>query len=318
MGLRSKRGTSAANVTSADLARAARVLSLRSWREATGLFAGNYASAFRGGGIEFEESRPYVVGDDVRTLDWVATARMGEPFVKCFREERNQTLFFALDTSASMAFGTTGLPKAATATHALALLAAAAGRAGDRTGLIAFGDAVHREIPVGRGMAHTWDLIRAAAFAAANASGRTDFSGALRSLLRHTRQHATVVILSDFRGLEAGPQRDGLWPALASLARHRDVVACVVFDPREESLPNSGTIRIQDPERPGRTFLLHSGSARTRERYRVVCAARRQRLDRELRRCGIESLWLRNGQSPLHGLGRFFQERATRRARAMS
>ena len=89
-------------VSTDDLARAARLLVVRSRREATGLFSGNYVSAFRGGGLEFDESRPYVPGDDVRSIDWNATARHGETFVKQFREERDQTLHFALDVSASM------------------------------------------------------------------------------------------------------------------------------------------------------------------------------------------------------------------------
>ena len=99
--------------SSTDLARAARILVLRSRREATGLFAGNYGSAFRGSGLEFDESRPYVPGDDIRSIDWNATARNQQPFVKRFREERDQTLLFALDVSASMRFGTTGRTKAA-------------------------------------------------------------------------------------------------------------------------------------------------------------------------------------------------------------
>ena len=125
-------------MSSAALARAARLLVVRSRREATGLFAGNYVSAFRGGGLEFEESRPYAPGDDVRSIDWNATARHGETFVKQFREERDQTLHFALDVSGSMRFSSAGPSKAVTAAHALALLASAASRAGDRIGLVAF------------------------------------------------------------------------------------------------------------------------------------------------------------------------------------
>ena len=116
-------------VSGEELLRAARILAVRSRRESTGLFTGNYLSAFRGGGLEFEESRPYVPGDDVRTIDWNATARNDELFVKRFREERDQTLLFALDVSASMRFGTAGRAKASTAAHALSLMAAAAGPA---------------------------------------------------------------------------------------------------------------------------------------------------------------------------------------------
>ena len=112
-----------------DLARAARVLAIRSRRESRGLFAGSYACAFRGRGMDFDESRPYAPGDDVRRLDWNAFARTGVPFVKRYREERDQLLLFALDVSASMRFGSGDRSQGVAAAHALALLAAAAGRA---------------------------------------------------------------------------------------------------------------------------------------------------------------------------------------------
>ncbi len=146
-------------VSTEDLSRAARLLVVRSRREATGLFAGNYVSAFRGGGLEFDESRPYVPGDDVRSIDWNATARNGEPYVKRFREERDRTLLLALDVSASMRFGSAGRAMAATAAHAAALLAVAAGRAGDRVGLVAFDASVRTALPPARGDAHVWSLI---------------------------------------------------------------------------------------------------------------------------------------------------------------
>jgi len=314
----SQRSTDPIDVTSAELARAARLLAVRSRREATGLFAGNYASAFRGGGLEFEESRPYVAGDDVRTIDWIATARSGEPFVKRFREERNQTLLFALDTSASMRFGTAGNTKAATAAHALALLAAAAGRAGDRTGLLVFDSGIRTEVSVGRGLAHTWRLIRTAVETAATAGGETRISAGLRGLLGDTRRRSTVVLLSDFRDprlLPSGAPGLELRRVLYRLARRCDLVAGVVVDPREESLPNAGPVRLADPEWPGATVVLDTGSRRARARYRTACAAWRGQINRELRKIGAEPLWLRSDQSPLHALGRFFQERASRRWR---
>jgi len=210
------------DVTSADLDRAIRLMEIRSRREATGLFAGNYVSAFRGGGLEFEESRPYVPGDDVRSIDWVTTARSGEPYVKCFREERNHTLVFALDTSASMAFGSAGASKAAFATRAIALLAAAAARAGDRTALHVFGPDARRHIPAGRGRAHTWHLIRAAALAAAKPAGAIRLATGLGSLRSDVVHRPTVVVLSDFR--DADPEEDSpgagsLRAALLDLAR---------------------------------------------------------------------------------------------------
>jgi uncharacterized protein (DUF58 family) len=304
-------------VKSEDLARAARLLAVRSRREASGLFAGNYASAFRGSGLEFEESRPYVAGDDVRSIDWIATARIGQPFVKRFREERNQTLLFALDTSASMRFGSGGPTKAATAAHAIALLAAAAGRAGDRTALTVFDEGAREAVPIGRGMVHSWRLIRAAVAAAANPTGRTRLSAGVRALLGPARRRATVVLLSDFRDPALQPHGPGMRSALAGLSRHCDVVACILFDPREESVPNAGPIRLTDPEYPDRGVLLETSRPAVRAKYRAACTSRRQRLDRELRRTGAEPVWLRSDQSPLHTLGRFFQERAAQRSRMM-
>jgi uncharacterized protein (DUF58 family) len=300
-------------VSTRDLSRAARLLVVRSRREATGLFAGNYASAFRGGGLEFDESRPYVPGDDVRSIDWNATARHGETFVKLFREERDQTLLFALDVSASMRFGSAGASQAGVAAHALALLSAAAGRAGDSVGLVAFDAALRAQVPVARGVAHSLRVVRTALACAAAADGATRLAVGLRALRAQAqRRHAVIVVLSDFRDDE-GARAAG--DELAFLSRRHDVVAAVLVDPREILLPRAGVVRIADPEAPGLTLVLDTGSGRARSRYLTACAERRRRLLAWLRRAGAEPVWLRNDRSPLHPLGRFFRERAARRAR---
>lgn len=306
-------------LSAGDLARAARLLQVRSRHEASGLFAGNYVSAFRGGGLEFEESRPYAAGDDWSAIDWNATARSGELFVKRFREERNQTLVFALDTSASMGFGTTGTSKAATAAHALALLAAAATRAGDRTGVIAFRERVYERVEPGRGGVHGLRVIRSAVTCAAHPHGATRLSEGLRALEAARSRRAVLILLSDFRDAELLPPEPGrarLRGALTELARRNDVIAMPVVDPAELELPRVGPLRIADPERPAAVRVLHTGRERTRQRYRVAAAAWRSRLDHELRRAGAEVVWLRTDRSPLHALGRFFRERAARRAAA--
>jgi uncharacterized protein (DUF58 family) len=298
-------------VGSEDLGRAARLLVVRSRREARGLFAGNYVSAFRGGGLEFEESRPYVPGDDVRSIDWNATARHGETFVKRMREERDQSLAFALDVSASMRFGSAGRSKADTAAHALALLAAAAGRAGDRVGLAAFDDSLRALLPPARGVAHGFRMVRTALSCAARADGGTRLSAGLRPLRAHLRRRGVVLLLSDLREPDLARDRDDL----AELARRHDLVAAVPLDPRELSLPRVGTVRIADPERPGESLLLDTGSRRARRRYLAACAARRRRLAGSLRRLGADLVWLRTDRNPLYALGHFFNERAGRRHR---
>ena len=298
----------------AELSRAARVLVLRSRLEATGLFAGNYRSAFRGGGLEYEESRPYTPGDDVRSLDASATARTGVPYVKIFREERDRTLLLALDASGSMGFGTAGAAKAVTAAHALALLASAAGRAGDRIGLVVFDAGVRAEVGLGRGRAQSARVIRIATQLASQSHGPTDLAAALRALRRRTVRRAVIVLISDFRdpalrGGDAGPLRR----ELAALARENDVVAAAVVDPREQALVAAGGVRVRDAERGGRTLVLSTGSARARRAFAEEAARWRGQLARDLRSAGAECLWLRSDRSPLFALARFFQERAGRR-----
>ncbi len=308
----------AVDVAPAELARAARILAVRTRREATGSFAGSYASAFRGGGMEFAESRPYVPGDDVRYLDWNAMARTGEPFVKRYREERDQTLWLALDVSASMRFGAEGgvpgAAKGARAAHAAALLAAAAGHAGDRVGLLAFDEGVVAERPAARGAPHVWEVIRTAAVCAGRAAGRTRLAPGLEAL-RAAGPKAICALISDFRDpelLDADGERSPAWSALAATARRHDVVSLVLHDPREESLPRAGLVRLRDPERPGRSLLIHTGRARSRARYRRAWAAWRQAVERALRSAGSEVLLLRSDRDPLPPLMQFFRERASR------
>jgi uncharacterized protein (DUF58 family) len=303
----------------AERFRAARVLVLRSRLEATGLFAGNYRSAFRGGGLEYEESRPYAPGDDVRWLDAGATARTGVPHVKVFREERDRALLLALDVSGSMGFGTAGAAKAETAAHALALLASAAGRAGDPIGLVAFDDRVRARVPLGRGRGQSARVIRTATDAAAGSRGPTDLAAAVQALRGFTARRAVIVLISDFRdpawqgGDPRGSPAAPLRGALAALAREHDLIAAAVVDPREQALVAAGGVRVRDAEHGDRSFVLSTGSARARRAFAAEAARWRTQLARDLRSAGAECLWLRSDRSPLSALARFFQERAGRR-----
>ncbi len=296
--------------TLADLARESRLLAIGSRRRAGELFAGAYASAFRGGGMEFVESRPYAPGDDVRALDWNATARTGEPHVKRFREERDRTVMVLVDTSASMDFGSGPQTKSAAAARAAALLAAAAGHAGDRVGVLAFADAVHAEVRPGRGAAHTWAALRAAAAAGRASGGTTDCAAALERARHLARRRSVFFLVSDLRDdtLPGAP--------LVAAARRHDLVLVAVFDPRERELPAAGRLRLSDPERPDRTVLLDSGSAAVRARYRAAADVRRSALERRVRGAGADLLWLSTADDPLRTLAHFFQQRASRDRRA--
>ena len=297
---------------SQDILRAARILAVRSRREASGIFSGSYASAFRGGGLEFDESRPYVQGDDIRNLDWNAMARTGEPFVKRFREERDESLLLAIDVSASMAFGTTARTKAETAAHAAALMAAAAGGAGDRVGLLTFDEQIRSEIAPALGAAHTWRLVEAIVAGAREPAKGTDLSPAIEALQR-SKNCTVAMLLSDFRvggtALQVLQTEPPGGAPLVRLARERDLVCAILHDPREEQLPRVGLVRVEDPECSG-TLLLNTNSASVRARYRRAWATRAATLERSLRSSGADVFWLRTDRDPLQTLMHFFRGRA--------
>jgi uncharacterized protein (DUF58 family) len=302
----------------ADLANAARVLQLRSRREVAGALAGGYRSAFRGGGIEFEESRPYTPGDDVRAIDWNALARTGSAYVKHYREERDQTLLLLVDVSASMAFGSAGPAKSAVAARSAALLAAAAAYAGDRVALWSFDCALRTELEPGRGEAHGLSVLRALIEAAAPGEGGTALGPLLARVRERVAKRAIVFLLSDLRDealLASGAAGRRLRASLAAVARRHDLVAGFVVDPREKSLPGAGTLRVADPEAPGRSWLLPSGSRAARERYAMAARMRERLLERRLRAAGADWLVLGTDRDPLRALGRFLAERAALRVR---
>lgn len=313
-------GAEETELFAADLARAARILAIRTRREASGVFAGTYASAFRGGGMEFEESRPYFPGDDVRALDWNAMARTGEPFVKHFRQERDLMLLLALDVSASMRFRTAQRSKAEAAAHAAALLAAAAGQAGDQIGFLAFDETIRCEIPPARGPLHTWRVIQAAATAAETPRSGTHLAVVLESLRTRSKHRSVSILLSDFRDpdlllperlSERASGRASTAAQLVALGREHDLVSIALYDPREDTLPRAGLLRLADPERPGRTLVLNSNSQRARTRYQRACRARRRTVERILRSANSDVLWLRTDRDPLRALMHFFRQRAS-------
>ncbi len=299
-----------------DLARAARTLQLRSRREVAGALAGGYRSAFRGGGIEFEESRPYVPGDDVRSIDWNALARTGQTYVKHHREERDQSLLLLVDRSASMGFGSRGPSKLAVAVRSAALLAAAAAQARDRVALWTFDDDVRDEIRPGRGQAHGLQVLRQLVATGASARGRTALAPVLRRVAERVRRRAIVFVLSDLRDealLAEDRDADGLRAALGSVAHRHDLVVGWVVDPAERKLARLPAAWVADPEAGGGRRLLRSRSRAARERYAVAAELRARRLERRLRGDGADWLALPTDADPLRELGRFFVERALRR-----
>lgn len=298
-----------------EIARAVRLLQLRGRREATGLLRGGHTSAARGAGLEFVESRPYVAGDDVTTIDWNATARTGELHVKRHHEERSHTLLFALDRSEPMRFQTSTASKAELAARVVALLCAVAARGGDRTGLVTFGDGAPTRLAPARGGAHTLRLLRAAATPPQPAHGTRPPSGlddAVDALLLASRRRATAIVLSDFRDPASSEPR-ALTRSLTRLARRHDLIVLPLRDPAEIRLPRAGVLRLGNAD--GRSAgWLDTSRGRVRRRYADACEARRHALDTAIRASGAACAWLRSDQSPLPPLARLLAATPPQRA----
>jgi uncharacterized protein (DUF58 family) len=265
--------------------------------------AGAYHSLFKGRGMEFAEVREYVPGDDVRTIDWNVSARMGHPFVKKFIEERELTVVLLVDASASGRFGTEASTKLQLAAEISALLTFSALRNNDRVGLLLFTEDVELFLPPRKGREHGLRVLREVL--AFEAKGRgTRIDGALQFLQRVVTKRAVVFLVSDF--FDVGYER-----TLRVAARKHDIVAISVEDPRESVLPPVGLIGVVDPE-TGEPAVIDCASARVRRRWSDL-AQQAQRDKRDtLRGCGVDLLELSTGEPYEKPFVRFFRERAKR------
>lgn len=293
-------------------------LQIRTRRTVTEVMAGEYESAFKGRGMEFEQVREYQPGDDVRHIDWNVTARLGAPHVKEHREERELTVMLLVDLSASGRFGSSDRSKNEVAAEVAAVLAYTAVRNHDRVGLILLTDHVEHYIPPKRGATHVWRVIRE--ILAFRPTGRgTDLAGALEYLSRVTRRRSVVFVLSDFQlpgplpaaAAEAGDD-EPFARRLRSTARRHDITAVVLTDPRERELPNVGLVTLEDAE-SGRRVLVDTGSRRVRDAFRRE-AERRRLARRDLfRSAGVGELSLTAGEPYADPLMRYFRAREKKR-----
>jgi uncharacterized protein (DUF58 family) len=283
---------------SADRARAAelsallaevRRIEVYSRRLAAGVMAGGYRSVFRGVGIEFDEVREYVEGDDPRSVDWNVTARVGRPFVRKYVDERERTLLFLFDGSASMAAGLSAWSARAAATRVVACLALSAVRSHDKTGLVAFGSRVERIVPPKKGAGHALRIVRDC-LALPNLDGESDLAPALEVAARIVRRGAIVFVLSDFLS-------EGFGEALARCARRHDVVAVRLLVPELVAPPQRGLMNVRDPDGGGAT-LADFSSAKVRERWSERIAAWRRRTEEELSRARVDRLDVRIDRAP--------------------
>ena len=287
-----------------ELLKKVRQIQIRTLRMVNDVFAGQYHSAFRGRGMEFEEVCPYQIGDDVRLIDWNVSARYGEPFVKKFREERELTVMLVVDASRSGLFGSVDQFKLDVAAELCAVLAFSAIRSNDKAGLILFTDEVEVYVPAKKGNRHVLRIIRELLYHQPRGRG-TDITGALNFLNRVTIRKSVCFLVSDFLA-------EGYEPALRIARRRHDLIPIVITDPREWALPSAGFIELEDPETQER-ILVDTASRAVREQYGV--AARRRATERAsmFRRMDTETIEIRTDRPYVEPLVHYFHSRERRR-----
>ena len=272
-------------------------------RMVTDVLAGEYHSIFKGRGMEFSDVREYMMGDDIRTIDWNVTSRTGTLHIKKFVEERELTVLLMLDASGSADFGTTSRFKREVAAEMGALLAFSAIKNNDRVGVIVFTDEVEMFIPPRKGRPHVLRVIRDLLYFAPKGR-KTNLAAAMDYLNRVTRKRAVVFVLSDF--LASGFEK----PFRVAAKKH-DVISIFVSDPREREIPKAGMIELEDAE-TGQRMLLDTADRRALAAFTEHANARVQGQMDALTTMGVDIIDVNTGEPYDRTLQRFFQRRARR------
>ena len=267
---------------------------------------GAYHSVFKGQGIEFDEVREYFPGDDVRSIDWNVTARMGHPYIKHFCEERELTVIFLVDISGSQCFGSAERSKAETAAEITCLLALSAIKNQDNIGLILFSDRIEKCIPPRKGRTAAMRLVREV-LAAEETTRGTDIAGALRFLNKVQKRKAVIFLISDF--LDSNYEKE-----MRVASRRHDIICCPISDPREIDLPNVGLIEIEDAE-TGELVLVDTSSGALRQQFRDASNQERDQLLKMFRKNKIDHIELSTDRPYLNDVRQLFRRRQLRARR---
>jgi uncharacterized protein (DUF58 family) len=274
--------------------------------------AGHYHSVFKGRGMDFDEVREYVPGDDVRTIDWNVTARTGRTYVKKFTEERELTILLIIDVSASGEFGSAVQSKREIMAELGSVIAFSAVRNNDKVGLILFTDEAELYIPPKKGRSHILRVIREILFFQPEGT-RTNIDAAMDFANQVIRRRAVAFLISDFcLPGDFEPSLHGLRPKLQITNRHHDLVAVSVNDPRERELPDIGLLTIEDAE-TGEQVDLDTTRSDIRDGFVRLADARRKELRRSIRSAGVDLLELSTDKAYLPELLNFFNARERRR-----
>jgi len=303
-------------MTIAELLESVRRVEVRTNRLVNDTMVGAYLSHFKGRGMDFEELREYIPGDEVRDIDWNVTYRMGRPFVKRYREERELAMVLAVDVSASSAFGSLRRSKREFAAEIAGTLAISAARSSDKVALLLFTDQVELFLPPRKGRRHILRLLREMLFFEPKHRG-TNIPAALTFLNHVLHRRSIVFLLTDFlhsfgpAAARPGRGRDTLQEIGLTNARH-DLVCLHLHDPRESVLPPAGLLTIEDTE-TGELLELDSSRAAVRTKFADTNAERLAELDRAFQRAGIDTLRFSTAETFAQTLQHFFETRRGRR-----
>jgi uncharacterized protein (DUF58 family) len=280
-----------------------RHLELRTRRLVNASFSGRYHSVFKGRGMNFEEVREYIPGDEIRSIDWNVTARMNAAYVKKFTEERELTVMLLVDVSASGSFGSVDLSKRELAAEVAAILAFSAVNNSDKVGLLLFSDDVELFIPPKKGRLHTLRLIREMLYFEPKGR-RTDLTIALDYLNNVVSRRAVVFLISDFLAPDYSK-------SLSVAGRRHDLVALPIFDPGEERLPNVGLVTFEDAE-TGEQIEINTSNSSVRNAFAAQEEGRRKKLYKLFGSRGIDFVPLGTDKDYLVALRSFFERRERR------
>ena len=284
-----------------ELIRRIRKLEITTRKVVSDMLAGQYHSVFKGRGMAFSEVRQYQPGDEIRAIDWNVTARMNEPYVKVFTEERELTVILVVDVSASQGFGSSFLLKRDYAAELAAVLAFSAVMNHDRVGAVLFSDRIEGYVPPARGRDHALRIVRDLLAVEPKGKG-TDLALALQFAGRVMKRRGIVAVLSDF-------QAQGYEKRLGALRRRHDVIALHLTDPREGEFPDVGLVALLDPE-TGERIVVDSSRADVRPLLR---SAALREAPTAFKRARVDALPLSIAASYERPLSAFFAARERRR-----
>jgi len=280
-----------------------RRIEIRTKKLVNELFSGEYHSTFKGQGMEFEEVRQYEPGDDVRLIDWNVTARMGLPYIKKFREERELTVVLLIDVSSSGQFGTRDRFKNETAAELGALLAFSAIKNNDKVGLIIFTDQIEIFVPPKKGRAHVLRIIREILYFKPQGKG-TNIAAALEYFNKVIRRKSVVFLVSDFLS-------EGFTKPLQIANNKHDIIAIKVSDPREITFDDVGLIELEDAE-TGEVLIIDTGSKEFRKEFAAQAEEDVTGLRKRFRSINLDFINIRTDQSYISPLINFFKMREKR------